>query len=141
MKRILLLFSAISILIVTANSASNYKLNNTEIDALFDEATELQISNFSLSNIQGINSGDIITISNEKEPLIAWLCTYTASFGICGVHRLYLGTEIITFVGYLITAGGCGIVQTVDWIVLLIELIDQNKFDQYIDNPKFFMWL
>lgn len=141
MKKIVLFITSICLTIANVISASNYKLSNDKIDALFYEATEIQIADFSLSNIQGIHSGDIISISDEKEPLIAWLCTYTASFGICGVHRLYLGTEIITFVGYLITAGGCGIVQTVDWIVLLIELIDTNNFDKYIDNPKFFMWL
>ena len=140
MKKIILFFALICLLVVNSISASNYKLNDNEIDAMFDEATELQISDFSLNNIREINSGDIISISDEKEPLIAWLCTYTAAFGICGIHRLYLGTEAITFVAYLITGGGCGIVQFVDWIVLLIEVIEPDKFDKYVDNPKFFMW-
>ena len=62
------------------------------------------------------------------------------SFGICGIHRLYLGTEILTFVGYLCTIGGCGILQTVDWILLLIGAINDD-IRKYENNSKFFMWM
>ena len=45
----------------------------------------------------------------------------------------------MTGVGYILTCGGCGIVATVDWIVLLIGLIN-NDISKYVNNPKFFMW-
>ena len=51
-----------------------------------------------------------------------------------------MGTATLTGVGYILTLGGCGIVATVDWIVLLIALVNNEGISKYEDNPKFFMW-
>ena len=88
--------------------SSNYKVNDAEIDNLFKNATEISINNVTLNFITGVSSNDIISIVDDKDPLIAWLCTFSGYIGICGIHRLYLGTELITFIAYFITGGGCG---------------------------------
>ncbi len=50
-----------------------------------------------------------------------------------------MGTATLTGVGYILTLGGCGIVQLVDWVVLLIGAAN-NDIGKYEDNTKFFMW-
>jgi hypothetical protein len=46
----------------------------------------------------------------------------------------------MTWVGYILTCGGIfGIVPFVDWIVLLIGLVEDD-ISKYVNNPKFFMW-
>ena len=114
-----------------------YRLNEEKVDALFDQATEVNFASFTDMGNNAVQSpDDMITISDEKEPLIAWLFTYVP---LPGTHRLYLGTKTTTFVGYVITIGGCLIVQGIDWIVLLIGVMEDDISD-YVDNPSFFMW-
>ncbi|TAE38530.1 MAG: TM2 domain-containing protein [Runella slithyformis] len=60
--------------------------------------------------------------------------------GALGVHRFYMGTATLTGIGYILTCGGCGIVATVDWVVLLIAMVNKEGISKYEDNPKFFMW-
>ena len=72
----------------------------------------------------------------EKDPLVALLLDIFV--GGLGIHRLYLGTETLTWVGYILTCGGIfGIVPLVDLIVLAVNYDDISP---YIDNPRFFMW-
>ena len=74
----------------------------------------------------------------ERNATVAFVLSWFVGF--LGVHRFYMGTETLTGVGYILTLGGCGIVAFVDWIVLLIALINQEGISKYEDNPKFFMW-
>ena len=120
--------------------ADNYRVNDKAVDALFKNAVEMTsplMSNLSTEITTGLN-GTMSLSAGEKNPAVAFLLAWF--LGYLGVHRLYLGTETIVFIGYLCTGGGCGVVATVDWIVLLIGLINDD-IDKYIDNPKFFMWL
>ena len=58
--------------------------------------------------------------------------------GGLGIHRFYLGTEVMTGIGYILTCGGIfGIVPLVDFIVLIINI---DNISKYVNNPKFFMW-
>lgn len=74
----------------------------------------------------------------ERNATVAFVLAWFVGF--LGVHRFYMGTATLTGVGYILTLGGCGIVAFVDWIVLLIALVNQEGISKYEDNPKFFMW-
>ena len=94
-KTLLLLFLGI---FSTAIFANDYKLNDAVVDELFNNATEIAFDFARTENIDFVSLNSITQLNSEKDAIIAWLLTYTASIGICGVHRLYLGTEIITFI-------------------------------------------
>ena len=60
--------------------------------------------------------------------------------GFFGIHRLILGTQPINCLWYILTVGGIfGIIPLIDWIMILIDLI--NGSASYLDNPAFIMWL
>jgi len=72
----------------------------------------------------------------EKSAPVALLLDFF--LGGLGVHRFYLGTEVLTGVGYILTCGGIfGIVPLIDFVMLIINFDDISP---YIDNPRFFMW-
>jgi TM2 domain-containing membrane protein YozV len=115
-------------------NASNYKIDQNSIDQLVAKAEAAPA--ISVFDLQA--APELAKLSGAKDPVVAFiLCTVV---GYIGVHRLYLGTKPLTFVLYVITAGGCGIVVLVDWIMLLMVLIDKKDMGPYIDNPNFFMW-
>ena len=77
----------------------------------------------------------------EKSPksrLVAFLlCFFLGGFG---VHRHYLGTRPGMWAIYTFTFGGLfGIVPLIDWVMLLIGLVDDD-ISPYVGNTKFFMW-
>lgn len=59
------------------------------------------------------------------------------SLGLLGVHRLYLGTDVIVPVMYTLTMGG-GVVL---WLVDLGLLIFTRDITPYLNNPHLFMWI
>jgi TM2 domain-containing membrane protein YozV len=60
----------------------------------------------------------------------------TASLGVFGVHRMYMGTDPKVPVFYTLSMGGGGIL----WLVDLSLLIYHRDISPYIDNPHMFMW-
>jgi len=138
MKKILTLFSLLLLVGFSMTlTAGNYKLDQSKVDAVFataDQATTLSV--FDLADFNALQlPGQKV---DEKDPVIALvLCSV---LGYIGAHRLYLGTETMTFVLYLITAGGCGIITLVDWVQLLMVVLDKKPLDPYTDNPNFIMW-
>ena len=124
-------------------AGNNYSVNDAALDAAFSQAEEIVITdmNFDAIMIPAVAEPKIVSFGEgDKNAWIAWALTNSGYIGICGVHRLYLGTGMGTFIGYLLTVGGCGIVQTVDWVVLLIEAIQEKDITKYVNNPKFIMW-
>lgn len=134
MKKVLT-FVVIAMLGVFAAQASTYKLNDAAVDAMF--ASAVQVDLMSLESAADFAHTNHSFVSADKDPLIAFLLSWF--LGPLGIHRAYLGTSTGTIIGYILTLGGCGIVATVDWIVLLVGLINDD-ISKYIDNPKFFMW-
>jgi TM2 domain-containing membrane protein YozV len=116
-------------------SATNYVADDTLIDNMF--ATAPETVNASLVNL---GTGVVSTasfVSGDKDAVVAIVLSFF--LGNLGIHRFYLGTEVLTGIGYILTCGGIfGIVPFVDFIVLIIDNKDISK---YIDNPKFFMWM
>lgn len=122
-------------------STSKYRLNDESVDVLINQAIEIsidQLTNDVSNRLANLPMSDL-QFNAEKKTVVAFLLNWF--FGYLGIHRLYLGTSTGTFIGYILTCGGLGIVQFVDWIVLLIALIEDSDISKYVDNPKFFMWL
>jgi TM2 domain-containing membrane protein YozV len=115
--------------------ASVYVANDNLIDALFIAAPE--VSNVSLANLSLTGYSTATFSSSDKNAIVAIVLDFF--LGGFGVHRFYLGTEVLTGIGYILTCGGIfGIVPLVDFVVLIIDNKDISK---YCNNPRFFMWI
>ena len=132
---ILLAFLLLIGVINNAEATGSYHIDEQEVEELFassEQTTDLQglDGSFNASAFQDEVHG--------KNPGVAFALAWT--LGPLGIHRFYLGTSVGTGLAYIFTLGGCGIVATIDWVMLLIELIEENNFENYVDNPSFFMW-
>ncbi len=135
MKRILLFVAVILLASYTVTAENeHYRVNEAAVEQMFANAEHLTLDGLTDMNaFTGIDAE-----MSAKNPWVAWLLTYTGSVGICGIHRLYLGTKTSTFIIYFCTGGGCGIVQTIDWVLLLMGAINDD-IRKYVDNDKFLM--
>jgi len=125
-------------LFLSQASANSYQLNDAAVDQMFAQAEVVDF--FAVETMAPLAESGYASNAqfvDEKDPIVAFLLSWF--LGYLGIHRAYLGTSTGTIVGYILTLGGCGIVATIDWIMLLIGLVN-NDISQYIDNPKFFMW-
>jgi len=137
MKRIytLLLFVVMGFATKVSASTSEYTVNDQAIESMIASA---QVSLDVTADVAGITNASGATVkSGDKNAWIAFVLCYF--LGGLGIHRFYMGTAVATGIGYILTAGGCGIVATVDCIVLFLGAIN-NDIDKYVDNTKFFMW-
>jgi TM2 domain-containing membrane protein YozV len=137
MKKIIFLslILAVTALCSYNAKATGYAADDKLIDQLFTNATETVNVNFTDLSMAGTATVPL-TAASSKDAAVALLLDFF--LGGFGVHRFYLGTEVMTGVGYILTCGGIfGIVPLVDFIVLIINLDDISK---YVNNPKFFMW-
>ncbi len=123
--------------VFTQASANSYHLDNAAVDQMFANAEVVElnaIENFAPLAETGYADQAFL---QEKDPVVAFLLSWFV--GYLGIHRAYLGTSTGTIIGYILTLGGCGIVATIDWVMLLVGLINDD-ISRYVDNPKFFMW-
>lgn len=119
--------------VTTVESVDAFSVDLNAIDAQFDAADDITSDiNFNMATPE-----DVAKVTGEKNALIAVLLCWIV--GYLGIHRMYLGTETMTFIGYILTCGGCGIVTTVDFWLLLIGAF-KDDISKYVDNSKFFMW-
>lgn len=125
----------------TPSATNQYFVNDQQIETLFTNSEDISVSSpaevLSLAhgkNTQKKNSS--FYAAGEKNFVAALLLDLF--LGGLGIHRLYLGTKTMTWVGYILTCGGIvGIVPLVDLIVLIIH---NEDISPYVDNSKFFMW-
>lgn len=145
MKKILLA-AGLSLAIFSSSfaedSVESYLVNDQKVEQLFTESTDMSLvaanpqsltgqSNTLLASGAAFNAG-----KSDKSAGVAILLDFF--IGGLGIHRLYMGTKTLTWVGYILTCGGIGgIVPLVDFFVLLFHM---NDISAYVDNPKFFMW-
>lgn len=122
-------------LVATAEATERYSVDEQAVDELF--ASSEQMDNMDEA-VGGFNTLAMQDANHGKQPAVAFALAWT--LGYLGIHRFYLGTSTGVGLGYIFTLGGCGIVATVDWIMLLIEVIEVQNFDNYVDNNSFFMW-
>ncbi len=133
-------FIAIALFFVVAKanaSVSEYMVNDYAVEQAFE--TSVQVNSASLVNVA--QPGDIngeAQLKAEKNPVVAFILAWF--LGGFGIHRLYLGGAGKLIPAYIFTCFGIfGIVPFVDWIVLLIGLVN-NDISKYVDNDRFFMW-
>ncbi len=137
-KFIVFILLIVSVLSVEKVSASAYSIDEGAIDQLFATATETSMISVNSNDFSAVSSdiSSVLAVPREKDAIVAIVLDFF--LGGFGIHRFYLGTEVLTGVGYILTCGGIfGIVPLVDFIVLII---DNKDISPYIDNPKFFMW-
>lgn len=122
-------------------SANDYSINEIAVDQMFSQADEITVTDFtklllenSSTMLQGNKNAWIALILNTVPFVTTFLFV-----PVFGLHRIYLGTSTGVFVTYLCTAGGCGIIQAVDWVVLLIAAID-GDVSKYENHNGIFMW-
>lgn len=132
MKKFFASLVAILAIGIAANAA-NYTIDESAIDAAIEAAVEV-------APAAGNSATALLDLGlGTPDVLIAWLCnTFVGYFGI---HRLYMGTSALTVVLYVITGGGLGIVDLIDWICMTIKLVNGEDCGSYANNTKFFMWL
>jgi TM2 domain-containing membrane protein YozV len=115
--------------------ATGYVADDNLIDNIFTATPETVNAPFINLNLNADSSATLA--AGDKDAIVAIVLDFF--LGGLGVHRFYLGTEVLTGVGYILTCGGIfGIVPLVDFVVLIIDNKDISK---YVDNPKFFMWI
>lgn len=141
MKKIALFAFAVMALVGfnAANvKANEYVINDLAVENLLASVEETQISlDLNAFTNTLIPQNKQMTMGS-KNPWVAFALAFIV--GSFGVHRFYLGTKVLTGVGYILTCGGIfGVVPFIDWIVLLVGAIN-NDVSKYEDNPKFFMW-
>ncbi len=141
MKKLFTVLSVMALMFtVTDTFASKYKINDATIENLFAnsyDATDMAIAGLGQDLNSATEQSGAVIKSGDKSAIMAWVLCWL--LGYLGVHRLYLGSNIGVFLGYLLTAGGCGILWTVDYILLFIGLINDDIGD-YEDCTRFFMW-
>ena len=130
------IFSLIAILAIaaTANAAS-YTVDDDAIDALIEASAE--ISPLEMMPAAAVPAAASLA-SGAPQPIASFLlCTFLGGFG---VHRHYMGTRPWMWAIYTFTFCGIfGIVPFVDWVMLLIGVVDDN-ISQYCGNTRFIMW-
>ncbi|BAV04263.1 TM2 domain-containing protein [Filimonas lacunae] len=128
-------------------ATSNYYVNDSQVENMF--ATSADISEASPALLAEFDASGTYTAvakkqkeavfnvrSSDKNVAVALILNFF--LGGLGVHRAYLGTETLTWVGYILTFCGIfGIVPLVDFIVLIVNIDDISEYE---DNPKYFMW-
>lgn len=137
MKKFLFVVAFICTMFTFSNvEASNYQINNAKVDVLFEKASTTIMMNLSEMSSDMMTTTTLNSTVKAKDPLLAIVLDFF--LGGLGVHRFYLGTKVMTGIGYILTCGGFfGIMPLVDLIVLAINYDD---ISQFVDNPKFFMW-
>jgi TM2 domain-containing membrane protein YozV len=146
MKKILLtLCLGAMVIAAKADPGQNaYTVNDLQIESVFQHSVNASITNLvqntGLSLMPGLatnaSNGALVSDAGGKSFVAALLLDLF--LGGLGIHRLYLGTKTMTWVGYILTCGGIfGIVPLVDLVVLIVH---NEDISPYVNNPKFFMW-
>jgi hypothetical protein len=52
---------------------------------------------------------------------------------------MYMGTSILAVILNIVTGAGFGVVYVIDWVMLLIGVLD-NNIGQYCNNGRWLMW-
>jgi TM2 domain-containing membrane protein YozV len=118
-----------------AMETDNFFIDDSSVELLFEQAKEEVTIKQDFFSVYDFTKQE--KISGGDNPIIAFVLAWF--IGFLGIHRAYMGTNAAVVIGYILTIGGCGIVVLVDWIVLLIGVIN-NDISKYVDNTKFFMW-
>ena len=141
-KTLFLAVICLSSLCTFAAGNSPYVIDDQKVEQMFTNSVDGSLSILSDKNSMMTAAGQLDFSgaakyrSGDKSFVAAILLDFF--LGGLGIHRLYMGTATMTWIGYILTCGGIfGIVPFVDFIVLIIHNDDISPF---VDNTKFFMW-
>ena len=134
MKKLVISIIAVLAVAFSANAA-NYRVDDNAIDNIIENATEvvvLDVAAPAAAALPAFESSD----ANATTALIL-----NIFLGWCGIHRHYMGTAPGMWALYFFTVSGIfGIVPFVDFIMLIISVVDGGNISKYVNNRKFFMW-
>ncbi|MES2837455.1 MAG: hypothetical protein V4667_08025 [Bacteroidota bacterium] len=120
----------------TAETKSEYKIDNNKIDDLFNNAEDISLT------ANSVNYNITKTNEEEKQLIAGIIAIGSLVLGpgfLIPIHRIVLGTggetaKIIAL--YCITLSGCGFITLVDGILLL----SNAGGTEYVENSSFIMW-
>lgn len=139
MKKLIVSLIAVLAIAFSANAAS-YKVDNNAVDALIENATEVYTADFMVPATATSAANATVTASGSVNATTALILNIF--LGWCGVHRHYCGTAPWMWAAYLFTGGGIfGILDIVDFVMLVVGLSDGSGVAKFINNPKFIAWL
>jgi len=145
MKKLIALVFCLATLFVSKSHATTaeYFVDAQAIEETLNSGDQLDITDAAqatsaLENLMASGNDATKIMAGDKKPVVAFILAWVVGF--LGIHRAYLGTAGGVIVGYILTCGGLGIVALIDWIVLLMEVIEEKNFSKYVDNKKFFMF-
>lgn len=146
MKKVLLtLCLGAMVIAAKADPGQNaYTVNDQQIESVFQHSVNASVTNLvqssglSLMSGLGANTSNGAFVSDAGGKSFVAALLLDLFLGGLGIHRLYLGTKTMTWVGYILTCGGIfGVVPLVDLVVLIVH---NEDISPYVNNPKFFMW-
>lgn len=140
MKKALTLFSLLLVMGLGFQAqAARYKIDQANLDQMINNGHQIEsVSVFNLPDLSTRPDNQVLT--EGKDPVIALiLCTV---IGWVAGHRYYLGTNMINGLWYfllsLVAVGG--VIVLIDWVMLLLVVLDKKDLAPFIDNPKLIMW-
>jgi TM2 domain-containing membrane protein YozV len=139
MKKFLTLFAFVALFVGSQAKASTaeYFIDDQTVEAVFESGLQLSASHL-LDNLQLADISNQTEVKADRQPVVAFILSWF--LGPFAIHRVYLGGTAVLIPAYIFTCFGIfGIVPLVDWIVLLIGLVNDD-ISKYEDNDKFFMW-
>lgn len=141
MKKVLFLsLICLSSICTFAATGNEYVVNDQKVEQLFTNSVDASLTALSDNNLLNASGNRDFSAAQFRASDKNFVAAILLNFflGGLGIHRLYLGTATMTWIGYILTCGGIfGIVPFVDFIVLIINNADISP---YVDNTKFFMW-
>ncbi len=72
---------------------------------------------------------------DAENPRLVAICL-NITLGLFGMHRMYLGTDLVVPIAYTFTIGGGCIL----WLADLVMLIAAKDISPYFNNSNMFMW-
>ena len=134
MKKVILCLIAVLGLGIAA-SAANYTIDEQSIDAMIEMAEEVTPAAMEAQGATDVT----IHLGNGAQPIVAFLLSIFPVTGWLAIHRMYMGTSILAVILNIVTGAGCGVVYVIDWVMLLIGVLD-NNIGQYCNNGRWWMW-
>ena len=138
MKKFIISLFAVLALGIAANAA-NYSVDEASIDAMIEAAAE--VSPLAMENASfDLTSPTVkVQLGEGVQPIIAFILSVIPVTGWFACHRLYMGTSWLAFILNVLTGAGFGIVYTVDAVMLLLGVLD-NNISQYCNNGPWLTW-
>jgi TM2 domain-containing membrane protein YozV len=141
-KALILSFICFCSLYTFAAGNNPYTVDDQKVEQLFTNSVDASLSLLSDNTNKLTPTGQLDFgasakfRSSDRSFVAAILLDFF--LGGFGIHRLYLGTATMTWIGYILTCGGIfGLVPFVDFIVLIVHSDDMSPYE---DNSAFFMW-